>query len=112
MREPSGEPVVGIIAVVAVRLVEQVDRLWNDEAEAADPAEYWVKWVQSAGSPRPPPVARAPEVSTIAAAVCGWDERSRTARPDPRSGCSEHLTRSLPWAGATGRGLGVLSVLR
>ena len=26
-----------------------MDRLWNDEAEAADPAEYWVKRVQSAG---------------------------------------------------------------
>lgn len=30
-------------------MVGQVDRLWNDEAEAADPAEYWVKRVQSAG---------------------------------------------------------------
>ena len=32
-----------------MRLVEQVDRLWNDETEAEDPAEYWVKRVQSAG---------------------------------------------------------------
>ncbi len=36
-----------MIFAVACELVEQVDRLWDDEAEAADSADYWVGKVQS-----------------------------------------------------------------